>query len=117
MYYADEVRDFGEIPKGQATTTEAELTLASRLVEGLSETTFQPEQFRDEYRDRLLEVIQHKAEGKDVMIAPQEQPAQVVDLMDALKASLERGPKQLRRRGAKAVRVEAVPAKKTAARR
>jgi DNA end-binding protein Ku len=116
MYYADEVRDFNEIPKGQATTTEAELKLASRLVDDLSEATFQPELFRDEYRERLMEVIQHKAEGKDVTVQPEEQPAQVVDLMDALKASLERGPKQLRRRGAKAVRIEATP-KKTAARR
>jgi DNA end-binding protein Ku len=117
MYYADEVRDFNEIPKGQATTTEAELNLARRLVEDLSETAFQPEQFRDEYRDRLLELIQHKAEGKDITIQPEEQPAQVVDLMEALKASLEKGPKQLRRRGAKALRIEAAPAKKTAARR
>jgi DNA end-binding protein Ku len=117
MYYADEVRDFNEIPKGQATTTEAELNLASRLVEDLSETSFQPEQFRDEYRDRLLELIQHKAEGKDITIEPEEQPAQVVDLMEALKASLEKGPKQLPRRGAKAVRIEASAAKKTAARR
>jgi DNA end-binding protein Ku len=117
MYYADEVRDFTEIPKGQATTTEAELNLARRLVEDLSEPTFQPEQFRDEYRDRLLEVIQHKAAGKDITVQPEEQPAQVVDLMEALKASLEKGPKQLRRRGAKAVRIEAVPAKKVASRR
>jgi DNA end-binding protein Ku len=117
MYYADEVRDFNEIPKGQGTTTEAELNLATRLVEDLSETTFQPEQFRDEYRDRLMEVIQHKAAGKDITIQPEEQPAPVVDLMEALKASLEKGPKQLRRRGAKAVRVEGVPAKNVASRR
>jgi DNA end-binding protein Ku len=96
MYYADEVRDFGEIEKGQATTTEAELNLAMRLIDELSETAFHPEEFHDEYRERLLEMINRKAEGKQVAVEPQAKPAAVVDLMEALKASLEKGARKAR---------------------
>jgi len=94
MYYADEVRDFADIDKGHATTTEQELTLAVRLIEELSEPEFRPEGFHDEYRERVLKAINEKAEGKEVAIQPKERPAQVVDLMEALRASLEKGDKK-----------------------
>jgi len=91
MYYADEVRDFGEIDKGaDAKIKTGELELAQRLIEELSTKEFKPEQYHDEYRDRLLEVVESKVEGKEITsIGPQEQRAQVIDLMDALKQSLE----------------------------
>jgi len=91
MYYADEVRDFGEIDKGaEAKIKTGELELAQRLIEELSTKEFKPEQYHDEYRDRLLEVVESKVEGKEITsIGPQEQRAQVIDLMDALKQSLE----------------------------
>lgn len=97
MYYADEVRDFGEIEKGTATTTDQELNLAVRLIEELSEPEFRPEGFHDEYRERVLTAINEKAEGKEVAVQPKERPAQVVDLMDALRASLEKGDKKGRK--------------------
>ena len=51
---------------------------------------FKPERYRDEYRERVLELIEKKAEGQEIVLQPQtEEPAQVVDLMAALEASLE----------------------------
>jgi DNA end-binding protein Ku len=90
MYFADEVRDFGEIDKGQsAKVREGELDLALRLVEELSHDDFKPEQYTDEYRLRVLDLVNLKVEGKEVTaVGPQVQRAQVIDLMDALKQSL-----------------------------
>jgi DNA end-binding protein Ku len=91
MYFADEVRDFGEIDKGEdAAVKPGELNLAQRLIEDLSTTEFKPEQYKDEYRGRVLSVVEEKVEGKEITaIAPQVQRTQVIDLMDALKQSLE----------------------------
>jgi DNA end-binding protein Ku len=92
MYFADEVRDFGEIDKGKgARIREGELDLARRLIEDLSRAEFRPEQYADEYRQRVLELVTSKVEGKEVTAAAPEAPrAQVIDLMEALKASLAR---------------------------
>jgi DNA end-binding protein Ku len=91
MYFADEVRNFGEIDKGEdAAVKPGELNLALRLIEDLSTTEFKPEQYKDEYRGRVLSVVEEKVEGKEITaIAPQVQRTQVIDLMDALKQSLE----------------------------
>jgi DNA end-binding protein Ku len=93
MYFADEVRDFGEIDKGtSAPLRDNELQLAMRLIDELSHEEFKPEQYRDEYRDRVLEIVNQKIEGKEVTTAPAPAaPAQVIDLMDALKQSLGKG--------------------------
>jgi len=90
MYFADEVRDFGEIDKGEdAKVKPGELELAERLVVELSNPEFRPESFADEYRTRVLDVVESKVEGKEVTsLAPQAQRTQVIDLMDALKQSL-----------------------------
>src|SRR5262245_17082999 len=90
MYFADEVRDFGEVDKGQgAKMREGELQLAMRLIDELSHEDFKPEQYHDEYRNRVLEMANAKAEGNEVTAAAPEAPrAQVIDLMDALKESL-----------------------------
>jgi DNA end-binding protein Ku len=91
MYFADEVRNFGEIDKGaDAAVKPGELNLALRLIEDLSTTEFKPEQYKDEYRGRVLSVVEEKVEGKEITaMAPQVQRTQVIDLMDALKQSLE----------------------------
>ena len=92
MYFADEVRSFGEIEKGEsAKIKEGELQLALQLIDGLSSDTFSPEKYRDEYREHVLELVNQKVEGKEVSAAgPQVQRAQVIDLMEALKQSLAR---------------------------
>ena len=117
MYYADEVRDFREIDKGQATTTEAELKLAVRLIEELSGAAFDPRAFRDEYRERVMNLIGEKAEGKRVTVEPQARPAQVLDLMQALKASLEKGARKTKEPAAKSARDEPSPKRAHAGRR
>src|SRR5438093_214078 len=85
MYFADEIRDFSEVDKGaDAKIKTGELELAQRLIEELSSKEIKPDQYHDEYRDRLLEVVESKVEGKEITsIGPQEQRAQVIDLMDA----------------------------------
>jgi DNA end-binding protein Ku len=94
MYFADEVRDFGEIEKGQsAKIREGELELATRLVDELSHEEFVPSQYEDDYRQRILAAVEQKVAGREVTAAgPEAQRAQVIDLMDALKESLARRP-------------------------
>ncbi|MGH7428288.1 MAG: Ku protein, partial [Candidatus Methylomirabilaceae bacterium] len=110
MYFADEVRDFGEIDKGQdAKIKSGELDLAVRLIDELSNGEFKPEEYKDDYRMRVLDMVNQKVEGKEVtLVGPQVQRAQVIDIMDALKQSLaKRGPKEKRPAAAKTKRAEA----------
>jgi len=90
MYFADEIRDFGEIDKGEdAKLKPGEMELAERLVKELSADAFKPEKYDDDYRKRVLEAVESKVDGKEVTsLAPQAQRTQVIDLMDALKQSL-----------------------------
>ena len=116
MYFADEVRSFGEIEKGQSVKVkEGEIELARQLIDGLAGDAFQPEKYADEYRQRVLDLVNQKVEGKEVTaVGPQTQRAQVIDLMEALKQSLAAHEKKPL---AKAKRPEAAPApaKKAAA--
>ncbi|HEV7732507.1 MAG TPA: Ku protein [Candidatus Binatia bacterium] len=92
LYYADEVRAFDEVDRGATVTVKpGEAQLARKLIEQLTTDGFNPEQYRDHYRDRLQQVIDQKLAG-DVVVAP-DVPAprgQVIDLMEALKQSLAR---------------------------
>jgi len=90
MYFADEIRDFGEVDKGEdAKLKPGENELAQRLVNELSADAFKPEKYDDDYQARVLEAVEAKVEGKEVTsLAPQAQRTQVIDLMDALKQSL-----------------------------
>ena len=99
MYFANEVRNFDEIPKGEsAKITGAETSLAIRLIDELSNDEFEPEKYHDEYSERVLKLVNEKAEGKEITLAqPVAQRGQVIDLMAALKESLEKtGPRQKR---------------------
>jgi DNA end-binding protein Ku len=92
MLYADEVVDPADLEVPTALDTgpsERELTMAAQLVESLS-ARFDPEKYHDDYREKVLALIEAKAEGEIVTPpAPAEQePAPVVDLMAALEASL-----------------------------
>ncbi len=90
MYFADEVRDFGEVDKGdEAKIKPGELELAHRLIDELSSDAFRPDRYTDEYRNRVLAVVESKVEGREVTsLAPQAERAQVIDIMEALKQSL-----------------------------
>jgi DNA end-binding protein Ku len=91
MSFADEVVPQTDIPgvSGADEPAERELEMAKTLVESLS-GPFEPERYRDDYRLRLLDLIEQKAKGQKVVAveSPEEQPAEVVDLMAALEASL-----------------------------
>src|SRR5687767_9627139 len=89
LHYADEVRSFDEVPVGDAAVRDAELKLAVQLVEQISVDEFRPENYEDHVRARYQEAIQRKVEGQEVTAAAPEQPrGQIIDLMEALKASL-----------------------------
>jgi DNA end-binding protein Ku len=91
MYFADEVRNFGEIDKGQsAKIRENEIELALQLISGLASDDFKPEHYRDEYRQRVLDLIESKVAGKEITTAPAPAPkaSQVIDLAEALRQSL-----------------------------
>jgi DNA end-binding protein Ku len=90
MYFADEVRNFDEVDKGQsAKIKDGELDLALQLINGLASEQFSPERYTDEYRHRVLGMINQKVEGREVTVSEPAAPrAQVIDLMEALKESL-----------------------------
>jgi len=95
LRYADEVRPLADVPIGDADVREPELKLAMQFVGQLSTDSFQPEKYEDEYRKRVQEIIDRKAQGQAVTIAPAEAPkGQIIDLMEALKASLSQQSKQ-----------------------
>ncbi len=92
MLYADEVNaldDLDDLPGRESAPKERELDMAQQLIESLS-AKFEPERYKDEHRERVLELIQRKAEGEQIVAAEEpEEPAKVVNLMDALQQSLE----------------------------
>jgi DNA end-binding protein Ku len=92
LYFADEVRDFGEIAKGEDETVKpSELDLATRLVTELAESAFRPEALEDTYRQRVADAAQAKATGTTLEAdTPAARGGQVIDLMTALKQSLGR---------------------------
>jgi DNA end-binding protein Ku len=88
LLHADEVRSIAEVPVGEAEVKDAELKLAVQLVEQIASDQFRPEAYEDEVKKRTLEAIQRKVEGQEITAAPERPKAQVIDLMEALKASL-----------------------------
>ena len=90
LFHADEVRDVSEVPAGSRQNREAEVKLARQLIDQITEDTFRPERYEDVVRKRVEKLIQSKLKGKDITTAASaERPkAEVIDLMEALKASL-----------------------------
>jgi DNA end-binding protein Ku len=92
LHYPDELRAFAEVPIEDATVKPAELKLATQLIDQAASDKFEPENYRDEVRERMLELIQKKVEGEDITVAPTAEPEhKIVDIMEALKASLAAG--------------------------
>lgn len=116
LLYGDEVVDQSEFDdlKGESSAKPAarELQMAEQLVESLS-AKFDPSAYKDEYRDKLLEMLEKKAEGKEVVEAPDagDEEPKIVDLMEALRRSLESGSAKGERRRPRA---EAAHKSKTA---
>jgi DNA end-binding protein Ku len=101
MRFADEVvtvNQLGEVvPK--AEVNERELRVAQQLIESLT-ADFEPERYRDDYRDRVLELINRKIKGEEVIAVPaaEAQPGRVIDLVSALEASLAEAKKKASRK-------------------
>lgn len=104
LFYADEVRSTEDIPElpAQAKIHPNEKKMALQLVEGMA-SSFDPAQFQDEYREALQKVINAKVEGEPIA-APEAKEAKVVDLMEALRRSLQATRKEAEpsRRGRRA---------------
>jgi len=89
IFYPDEIRAVDQVPglPDAVNVNEQELKMASMLIDQLS-GPFQPGKYNDEYRGRLMELIQAKVAGEEFHVAPEAQRTNVIDLMAALQASL-----------------------------
>jgi len=115
LRYADEVRSFDEVPIEHADVKPAEMTLARQLIDQSSVDTFEPEKYTDEVREKMLELIQQKVEGKEITVVSAEEPkTQIIDLMAALKASLSGEQRKPASRAEKKGGEAKAPAKKAA---
>jgi DNA end-binding protein Ku len=93
LLYADEVRSFEDVPIESADVSAKELDLAKLLVEQRAADGFKPEEYEDDVRKRVLSLIQKKVEGQEIsLVAPEAGGGQIIDLMEALKASLGKKP-------------------------
>jgi DNA end-binding protein Ku len=115
MRYADEVtpvESLDGIPDDDVDVSERELKMAHQLIEALS-GAFEPDKYRDDYRDQVLALIEKKAAGEEIVSEPQvDEPAKVLDLMAALEASLDRAGKSGPARSSAAKSSARKPAKK-----
>jgi DNA end-binding protein Ku len=87
MYYADEIRHVEEFRTDTSLVKEKELAMAKMLISSL-EAEFEPQKYRDTYRDNLQQMIEAKIEGRKVVATPTAHIAPVIDIMEALKKSL-----------------------------
>lgn len=99
LRHAEELRSFDDVELPEAEIKQQELDLAIQLIEQVSSDEFKPENYRDEVRDHMLEVIDQKVNGEEIVVIPEEQAeTKIIDIMEALKASLKQGaspkPKQ-----------------------
>jgi DNA end-binding protein Ku len=117
LHYPDELRSPEEIPVEDAELKEPEVQLALRLIEQTSAEAFHPERYEDAVRKRVLEAIARKVEGQQIQAAaPAEPQAQVIDLLEALKASLAAAPKAAAAPAAPPAAAEPSPAERKPAR-
>ena len=113
LLYAAEVRSIKDIDIPKTEVRDAELKLAQQLIEQQAADRFDPSAYKDEVRERIEAAVQKKVEGQEITMAEEPQPgAQVIDLMEALRASLDKKPAK---RAAPAAAPQASkPAKKSA---
>jgi len=89
LMYADEIRPFSEVGVEPAEVKEQELALAKQIIDQISTDEFKPEKYEDDVRKRIQEQIQRKVEGQEIQVdEPAKPQTQIIDLMEALKASL-----------------------------
>lgn len=93
LFFPDEIRKPTDQKLDDIKVEDKELKMANSLIEMLEEK-FDPSQYQDEYRKALMERIEAKVEGKEIQHTPEAAPTKVVDLMEALKKSLEEAKKK-----------------------
>lgn len=105
LHYHAEIRSAADVPRPETAVKDAELALARQLIDQSAADEFHPENYRDTVRERVLEAIQRKVDGQEITAEATEAPqTKIIDLMDALKASLaRRGTSTAERKPAKRV--------------
>jgi DNA end-binding protein Ku len=89
LRYAEEVKPWAEVPMPELPELKAaELGLAKQIIQQIAHETFAPEKYQDEVTARMRELIAQKVEGQEITVAPEAPSGKVIDLMEALKASL-----------------------------
>ena len=109
LFYRDEVRAQPEVETRAAKVSERELEMAFTLIE-LLRKPFDPEEYKDTYREALGELIEAKLEGREVVESPPAQETRVIDLADALRRSVEAAKKGAKPKPKPAARQRARPA-------
>jgi DNA end-binding protein Ku len=113
LHYPKELRAFTEVPIEDVEVKPEELKLATQLVEASASDDFNPDGYQDEVRERILDLIQRKVEGEDITLTPTDEPeTKIIDIMEALKASLADRKPAKRDSGKKTTKKK--PAKKRA---
>jgi len=117
LHYGDEVRSIAEVPIPKIEVKKPELQMAVQLVEQTSSDAFQPAKYEDNVRKRILEQIERKVQGEEITEEPTEAPkTKIIDLMEALKASLKAkgtaGERKPARRVEKKLAAKAAPVAK-----
>jgi DNA end-binding protein Ku len=112
LFVYEDVKDHDEIDQAVATSEvrEPELELAKQIIASLA-GAFEPQELRSEYRESLRELLEAKLDGREIEVPPEAAPAPVVDLMEALRASVEAAGKRSRATTKK----KAAPQKRAAA--
>lgn len=101
MYFPDEIRSTKDLKPDRSRVSDKELKMARQLIESMS-SSFDPEKYTDEYRDRVLALIRKKAKQPEYTVEEEvaEEPAAVTDLMEALRRSVEESAAPKRKAGA-----------------
>jgi DNA end-binding protein Ku len=113
MFYSHEIRKVDEFRTDLSLVKEKELALATNLIEALA-GEFEPEKYHDDYRDNLLKMIDAKKQGQEIVATPEPQQGKVVDILEALKASLAMAKKPAASATSTEPAVEEKPARRRA---
>ncbi|HEY5939492.1 MAG TPA: Ku protein [Gemmatimonadales bacterium] len=115
LHYQPDLRSATDVPHPDTPVKEAELALAKQLIEQSSTDEFHPENYRDTVRERVLDAIQQKVEGQEITAEEAPPETKIIDLMDALKASLaKRGGSAEKKQASEEAEEEAPPKKRKA---
>lgn len=105
LFYSQELRSFDEVPIGDGDIDANELDLAVQIINQKTSESFEPEKYEDEVTKKVLALIEKKIEGEEITAAPEvEAEDKIIDLMEALKASLGGGEPSAASKGRKPAR-------------